>query len=115
MGEVVAAVAVAYFLFGGYAWSPVTWAFFTIVAVWIVIKELRRETGLESEEDYNWWTNLVGLFIVIALLASPLWVDSWWPFLMGLFLGWEWLGEYRYLRELRRERLTPGLGDEKKH
>jgi len=99
MAEVIAAVATAYFLLGGYAWSPVTWAFFTVVAVWIVLKEVRRQTGLESEESYQRWNDLVGLSIVIALLASPLWLDSWWPFLFGLVLGALWLDDWRLGRK----------------
>ena len=104
MAEVVAGVAFCYFLLGGYAWNPATWAVFTLVAVWIVIKNLRRETGLESEEDYDRWRNLVGLLITIALLASSLWTHSWWSSLLGLIVGWLWLDDWRYLRAVRRER-----------
>ena len=74
-----AVVAVCFFFLGGYAWSPATWAFFTVVAVWIVIKNLRREMGLENQQSYDRWRNRVGRLLVFALLASPLWLDSWWP------------------------------------
>lgn len=113
MAEVVAAVVVCYFLLGGYAWSPVTWALFAVVAIWIVFKNLRRETGLDSEESYERWAHLIGLFIVIALLASPLWTDSWWPFLGGLVLGGFWVDDSRGLLRLRRERSTLEPGEEK--
>jgi hypothetical protein len=95
MAEVVAAVAVVYFLFGGYAWSPATWALFAIVGIWIILKNVRRETGLETEEDYNRWRTLIGLLIVIALLASPFWTGSWWTFLLGLVMGALWLDDWR--------------------
>jgi len=104
MAEVGVAVVVVYFLLGGYAWSPAIWAVFTVVAIWIVIKNMRREAGLESEDSYDRWRLKCGFLIVVSLLASPLWLDSWWPFLVGLVLAPSWLNDYRYLRELRRKR-----------
>lgn len=112
MAEVIAAVAVCYFLLGGYAWSPATWALFAVVAIWIVIKNLRLDMGLESQMSYDRWRNRLGLLLVISFLTSPLWLNSWWPFLIGLVLGAEWLGDYRYLRELHRERSTLEPGKE---
>jgi len=104
MAEVGIAVVVVYFLLGGYAWSPAIWAVFTVVALWIVIKNLRREAGLESEESYGRWRLQGGFLIVASLLASPLWLDSWWPFLVGLVLATSWLNDFRHLRALRRKR-----------
>ena len=93
--EVVAAVVVVYFLLGGHAWSPATWALFAIVGIWIVLKNVRRETGFESEEKYNRWSALIGLLVVIALVASPLWTGSWWTLLLGLVVGAFWLDDRR--------------------
>ena len=45
MAEVVAAIAVTYFLLGGDTWNPKIWAVFTIVAIMIVVINLHKETG----------------------------------------------------------------------
>ena len=103
MAEIVAAIILCYFLLGGDTWSPATWAVFTIVAAWIVIMNVRREAGLESEMGYLRWKQQLGFLIVVVLLISPLWIDSWWPFVIGLILGLIWLDDYRCLRALRRK------------
>ena len=100
MAEVVAAVALCYFLLGGRHWSPAAWGAFTIVAAWIIIMNVRREAGLESEKKYLKWKQQLGLLMVITLLISPIWIDSWWPFLGGIILGFVWIDDYRSLKAL---------------
>jgi len=97
MAEVVVGVVVVYFLLGGYAWTPAIWAVFTVMAVWIVIKNLLRDTGLNSEGEYQRYKQQIGLLMVVALLASPIWLDSWWPFVLGVVLGAVWLQDRKQL------------------
>ena len=93
LAEAIAAVCLCYFLLGGREWSPATWAVFSIVAAWIIIMNVRWEAGLESEKSYLKWKQQLGLLMVIALVVSPVWADSWLPFLIGLILGLVWLKE----------------------
>jgi hypothetical protein len=41
--------------------------------------------------------------MVIALLLSPLWIDSWWPFFIGIVLGIFWLNDYRHMKAIIRK------------
>ena len=100
LGEVIAAVALCFLLLGGRNWSPAAWAAFMIVAAWIIIMNVRREAGLESEKNYLKWKQHLGLLMVIALLISPIWIDSWWPFIIGMILGLVWIDDYRSLKAL---------------
>lgn len=52
MAEVIVVVAVIYFLPGGDTWNPKMWVVFMIVAAWIIIMNVRRQTGLETETSY---------------------------------------------------------------
>ncbi|MBM4137108.1 MAG: hypothetical protein FJ241_09815 [Nitrospira sp.] len=103
MAEVIVAIAVIYFLLGGDTWSPKMWAVFAIVAAWIIIMNVRKEAGLETEKSYLRWKQRLGLLMVLSLLFSPLWVDSWWPFFIGLVLGLIWLDDYRSMKTLFRK------------
>ncbi len=103
MAEVIVAIAVIYFLLGGDTWSPKMWAVFAIVAAWIIIMNVRKEAGLETEKSYLRWKQRLGLLMVLSLLFSPLWVDSWWPFFIGLVLGLIWLDDYRRMKTLFRK------------
>lgn len=88
-----------------------TWAVFTIVAGWIILMNVRYEAGLESEKSYLKWKQRVGLLMVITLLVSPLWVHSWWPFIVGLILGLGWLDDYRHTKAVLRGHSESSSGD----
>ncbi len=103
LAEVIAAVVLCYFLLGGSQWSPKMWAAFTIMAAWIIIMNVRYEAGLESVKSYLKWKQRVGLLMVISLLVSPLWLDSWWASIVGLILGIVWLDDYRHTKAIIRD------------
>jgi len=60
---------------------------------------------LESERKYLKWKQHLGLLMVIALLISPIWIDSWWPFIVGIILGFVWIDDYRSLKALLKHDL----------
>ncbi len=101
MIEIVIGVAFCYFLLGGYLWPPALWALVTIFFVWIAIKNVLREIGLESEESYERGRQWVGLLFIIILLVTPLWQETWWAFIVGLVLGAFWLSDVRAMRRMR--------------
>ncbi|MEX2492724.1 MAG: hypothetical protein WD425_13285 [Nitrospirales bacterium] len=51
--EAATAVLTVYFLLGGSQWSALGWAVFVVVTVWIVVREVRREAGVDTEEKYR--------------------------------------------------------------
>jgi hypothetical protein len=55
MAEIILAVVVIYFLLGGDTWNPKMWGVFVIVAAWIIIVNVRRQAGLETETSYLRW------------------------------------------------------------
>lgn len=105
MAEVILAVAVIYFLLGGDTWNPKMWAVFMIVAAWIIIMNVRRQTGLETETSYMRWKQQLSLLIVLSLLLGPIWIDSWWPFFVGIVLGIFWLNDYRHMKAIIRKNI----------
>jgi hypothetical protein len=102
MAEVIIAVAVIYFILGGDNWNPKMWAVFVIVSAWIIIMNVRREVVPLTEKSYLRWKQQLGLLMILALLISPLWADSWWPFIIGIILGMFWFGEYRQMKTMLR-------------
>ncbi len=100
MTEIIIAIGTVYYLLGGDTWSPKMWAIFAIVSAWIIIMNIRREAGLESEKSYLKWKQTLGLLMILALLLSPLWVDSWWPLIIGIILGIFWIDEYRQTKSM---------------
>lgn len=103
IAEIIMAVVIIYFLLGGDTWNPKMWAVFVIVAAWIIIMNVRRNAGLESESNYLKWKQHVGLLMVLALLSSLIWGDSWWPFIIGIVLGIFWIDEYRQTKAILRD------------
>ena len=91
---IVILVAAFYFL-GGHSLPTWTWALLTVMVPWIMIKGLLRDTGLESEESYERWRQGAGLILIVFLLITSLWQDSWWVFFVGLVLGAVWLDDVR--------------------
>jgi len=112
MIEMVIGVAFCYFLLGGYSWPPALWALVTILFVWIAIKNVLRETGLESKGSYERGRQWVGLLLIISLLATPLWQESWWAFIVGLVLGAVWLSDvWEWQRMRSHGTVSEGVND----
>lgn len=103
MVEVVCGVAIVYFVLGGHARPSSEWAIFTVFAAWIVVMNERLGAGSISEEHYSRWKMRIWLIFVIAFLASPLWLDSWWTLIVGLIMGLFWLSEMRAVKQMPRQ------------
>jgi len=103
MVEVIVTVAFLYFLGGSNA-PAYMWAIITVFAVWVALMTERQMAKLISSEDYERWKTRVGLIMVVVLLASPLWVGSWWPLLFGLILGLMLFKDLKNLRGIRNHR-----------
>jgi len=103
--EAAAAIAFIYFLLGGSRWSAAIWAAFAVVAVWIVVMNVRRDAGLETEATYSRWKLQLGFLMVLAMLAGALWHGSLWLLGLGAILGWFWTDDYRSHRSMIRGRL----------
>jgi uncharacterized protein (DUF983 family) len=57
--EAIVAIIIIYFLIEGYMWSPALWAVFAVLAIWIVVMNVRRDAGLESMKAYDRWKRLL--------------------------------------------------------
>ena len=95
-----AATAFSYFFFGGSRWSPALWAIFALLAVWIVVMNVRRDAGQKSRASYERWKLQIAFLMVVALLGSGIWHGSLWLFVLGLVLGAVWLGDLRAYRSV---------------
>ena len=93
------AVVFIYFVLGGDTWKPLTWAIFTVMAVWIIIMNTYRDTGLITENSYWKWKGHLELLIILALLISPLWTSSRAALICGIILGIFRLKDYQRERE----------------
>jgi hypothetical protein len=98
---VIMAVVFIYFVLGGDTWKPMTWAIFTVMAVWIVVMNTYRDAGLLKESSYWKWQNRVELLIILALLFSYLWNGSLEVLICGIILGIFWLQSERRNRETK--------------
>ena len=96
---VIMAVVFIYFVLGGDTWKPLTWAIFTVMAVWIIIMNTYRDTGLITENSYWKWKGHLELLIILALLISPLWTSSRAALICGIILGIFRLKDYQRERE----------------
>jgi len=56
---------------------------------------------MESEGGYERGRQWVGLLLIISLLVTPLWQESWWAFIVGLVLGAVWLSDVRKWQRMR--------------
>lgn len=106
-----AAIAISYFILGGSTWSPALWAIFAVLAIWIVVMNVRRDAGLESEETYVGWELLVAFLLVLSVIVASMWHNSIWLFVLGVVLGVVWLGDLRVYRSMRRQSRTEGKKD----
>jgi chromate transport protein ChrA len=93
--EVVAAVALCYFVFGGSAWSPGAWAIFCVLAVAIVVAQVLYDTGNQSHLENSSWRLRLAFVLVAGLLVAAVWHQSLWLVGLGLVLGWSWFDELR--------------------
>lgn len=103
--EAAAAIAFIYFLLGGSRWSAALWAAFAVVAVWIVVMNVRRDAGLETEAAYSRWKLQLGFLMVVAILAGALWHGSLWLLGLAAILGWFWIDDCRSYRGMNKERV----------
>lgn len=102
--EAIVAIVVIYFLLGGSKWSPALWAIFAVLAIWIVLMNVRRDAGLESVIAYNRWKLQVAFLMVIGLLVASIWKGSLWLFILSLVLGAIWVSDLRAYRSINRSR-----------
>ncbi len=108
MIEVIMAVVFIYFL-GGDTWKPMTWAIFTVMAVWIVVMNTYRDAGLLKESSYWKWQNRFELLIILALLFSYLWNGSLEVLICGIILGILWLQNEQRSREIKFKRKSKSI------
>jgi len=100
--EAIVAIVVIYFLLGGSKWSPALWAILAVIAIWIVLMNVRHDTGLESHKSYKRWKLQVAFLMVIGLLIASIWKGSLWVFIVSLVLGAIWVSDLRAYRSINR-------------
>lgn len=98
---VIIIVAGLYFWLGDDL-SSEAWAVSIVLAVFIVLVNERRDTGVISEGSYWRYLNHLAFIFAVGFLLSPLWLDSWWGVLFGLWLGWIWGSNLRQRRGLKK-------------
>ena len=64
--EATVAILLCYFLLGGSDWSPALWTIFAVLAIWIVVMNVRRDAGLESTAAYDRWKLQVAFLMVVG-------------------------------------------------
>jgi chromate transport protein ChrA len=102
--EAIIAIVIIYFLIGGSKWSPALWAVFAILAIWIVVMNVRRDAGLESMEAYDRWKLRIAFLMVIGLLVASIWKASLWLFILSLVLGAIWVSDLRTYCNINRSK-----------
>jgi len=100
--EAVVAIVIIYFLMGGSKWSPALWAIFTVLAIWIVVMNVRRDAGLESTTAYERWKLQVTFLMVTGLLVASIWKGSLWLFILSLVLAGIWASDLHAYRSMNR-------------
>lgn len=102
--EAIVAIVIIYFLLGGSKWSPALWAIFAVLAIWIVVMNVRRDAGLESMKAYDRWKLQVAFLMVIGLLVASIWKASLWLFILSLVLGAIWVSDLCTYRNINRSK-----------
>lgn len=102
--EAIVAIVITYFLMGGSKWSPALWAIFAVLAIWIVVMNVRHDAGLESMKAYDRWKLQVAFLMVIGLLVASIWKASLWLFILSLVLGAIWVSDLRAYRSINRSK-----------
>ena len=102
--EAIVAIVIIYFLFRGSKWSPAIWALFAVLAIWIVVMNVRHDAGLENANAYARWKLQVAFFMVMGILIASIWKGSLWLFILGLVLGTIWVSDLRAYRYMQRSK-----------
>jgi len=89
------AIIFCYFVLGGSEWSPLLWAAFAIVAIWIVVMNVRHDAGIESDSSYDRWKLQITLLMVLAALGASIWRGSIWLLIVSIALGLFWFSDLR--------------------
>lgn len=100
--EAAAGVAFAYFFLGGNQWNATLWAAFAVIAIWIVVMNVRRDAGFETEAAYSRWRLHFGFLFVVALLLGAVRQASPWLLGLAVILGWFWIRDWRSAAALSR-------------
>ncbi len=102
--EATVAILLCYLLLGGSDWSQALWAIFAVLAIWIVVMNVRRDAGLESDADYARWKLQVAFLMVFGLLGASIWRGSLWLFVLTLALAAIWVSDLRTYRAMHGEK-----------
>lgn len=102
--EATVAILLCYFLLGGSDWSPALWAGFAVLAIWIVVMNVRRDAGIESAAAYGRWKLKVALIMVLGVLGASIWRGSIWLFILSLVLAAIWVSDLRAYRSINRSK-----------
>ena len=97
--EATVAILLCYFLLGGSDWSPALWAVFAVLAISIVVMNVRRDAGVQSAAAYDCWKLQVVLLMVLGVLSASIWRGSLWLFILSLVLGAIWVIDLRAHRD----------------
>jgi len=98
--EATVAIVLCYFLLEGSDWSPALWAIFAVLAIWIVVMNVRRDAGVESAATYDRWKLQVAFLMVIGLFGASIWSSSLWLVILSLVLGAIWISDLRAYRAI---------------
>lgn len=109
--EATVAILLCYFLLGGSDWSPAFWAVFTVLAIWIVVMNVRRDAGVESATAYSRWKLQIALLMVLGVLGASIWRGSFWLFILSLALGGIWVSDLRAHRNIYRQKAVQEEND----
>jgi hypothetical protein len=96
-----AAIGVCYWLLGGWSWSLALWAVCAMVAIGIVVMNVRRDAGLESPAWYARWKLRLAFVLVLTLISPSIWQESLGLFALSVALGAMWVSDLRAYRTIQ--------------
>lgn len=102
--EATIAIALCYFLFGGSDWSPALWAIFAILAIWIVVMNMRRDASVDRADVYDRWKLQVAFLLVAGFFGASIWSGSLWLVVFSLALWAIWISDFRAYRTIHGSR-----------
>ncbi|MGR3175418.1 MAG: hypothetical protein ACUZ8N_12585 [Candidatus Scalindua sp.] len=97
--EAAVAIAFIYFVLGGSSWSPAIWAIFAVIAIWIIVMNVRHDDEKETTSSYEHWKLSLAFIMVLGLLGGAIWQRSILLLVFGLLLGAIWFGDLRAYRK----------------
>ena len=100
------AILLCYFLLGGSEWSPALWAAFAVLAIWIVVMNVRRDASIESAAAYDRWKLEVALLMVLGALGASIWRGSIWLLILSIVLGAVWITDLRSYQAIHRHKFS---------